>query len=229
MLDILLMKALVALGIVAFLVIWIKYIRLSRMRKSDPQMPAPSRPLALVTAVFDRVFILISAGFALLFILRGYPNMFPPSSCHFDFPVQLMGMVLFATGLFGSWWAVVSFGEFNEPRWARLKQGHRVVKTGAYRHIRHPQYVSRMLSYLGLFLFFKDFLFLLIFLPSMLLFYFQAKSEEKLLIQVFGEEYKGYQAASGMFFPPVLSRWIRQVQVPISWRRDKSGDRDSRD
>ena len=102
-------------------------------------------------------------------------------------------------------------GEFNEPRWARLKQGHTVVKTGVYRYLRHPQYASKMLAYLGLFLFFKDFLFLLVFFCSVLLFYLQAKSEEKLLIQVFGEEYKNYQATSGMFLPLVFRRWIRQV------------------
>ncbi len=211
MLDIFLMKALVVLGIVTFLVIWIKYMRLSRMRKSDLQMPAPSRTLALVTVVFDRVFILISLGFALLFLMLGYPDMFLPFSCSFDFSLQLMGIVLLVAGMFLSWWAIVSFGEFNEPRCARLKQGHRVVKAGAYRHIRHPQYASKMIAYLGLFLFFKDFLFILIFLSSVPLFYLQAKSEEKLLTLVFGEEYRNYQATTSMFFPLVLSRWMRQV------------------
>lgn len=226
MLDIFLMKVFTLLGVVAFLVIWIRYMRLSRMRKSDPRTPAPSRPLALVTVVFDRVFILISLGFALLFLLRGYPDMFLPFSCHLDFPLQLMGMVLLATGVFESWWAIVSFGEFNEPRWAHLKQGHTVVKTGAYRYIRHPQYASKMIAYLGLFLFFKDFLFLLVFLSLVLLTYFQAKSEEKLLIQLFGEEYRSYQATTSMFLPPILSRCVRQVEVIILRKGNKKAEVD---
>ena len=117
-----------------------------------------------------------------------------------------MGMVLSVAGMGLSWWAIASLGEFNEPRCARLKQGHKIVKTGIYRYIRHPQYASKMLAYLGFFLFFKDSLFLLLFLSSVLLFYFQAKSEEKLLTQVFGQEYQSYQATSGMFFPPMLSQ-----------------------
>ena len=224
MLDIFLMKVLIVLGIVAFLTIWIKYMRLSRMRKSDPEMPTPSRPLALVTVVFDRIFILISMGFALLFLLRGYPDMFLSFSCHFDFPIQLMGMVLLVIGMFLSWWAIVSFGEFNEPRCAHLKQGHIVVKTGLYCYIRHPQYSSKMIAYLGLFLFFKDFLFLFIFLSLVLLTYLQAKSEERLFVQLFSEEYRSYQAATGMFLPSTkslkFSRWIEQLIVTVFGKRE---------
>ena len=212
MLDTFLMKVFIVLGVVAFHAIWTKYLRLSRIRKSSAEMPAPSRPVALATGVLDRVFILISLGFAFLFFLKGYPDMFLPFSCPFDFPLQLTGMALLAISLFGSWWAIASMGELNQPRWEHLKRGHTVVKTGAYRYLRHPQYVSKIMAYLGLFLFFEDFLFLLVFLISVLLFYFQAKSEEKLLIQVFSEEYKKYQATTGMFFPPLLNQWIRQGQ-----------------
>ncbi len=195
------MKVFIVLGIMASLAIWIKYVRLSRIRKPDTGMPAPSKSLALTTGVLDRVFIFISLGFASLFLLRGYPDIFLPFSCHFDFPLQLSGMALLVVSMFESWWAIASMGEFNQPRWQHLKQGHTVVKTGAYRYIRHPQYASKMLAYLGLFLFFKNFFFLLVFFCSVLLFYFQAKSEERLLVNVFGDEYKNYQATSGMFLP----------------------------
>ncbi len=209
MLNVFLMKVLIVLGIVTFLAIWIKYMRLSRMRKAAPEMPAPFRPLALVTVVFDRVFIIVSLGFAILFLLRGYPDMFLPFSCHLDLPLQLIGLALSFAGIHLSWWAIASFGEFNEPRCAHLKQGHKIIKTGIYHYIRHPQYASKMLAYLGFFLFFKDFLFMLIFLSSVPLFHFQAKSEEKLLSQVFGEEYRSYQATSGMFLPLIHSRQMK--------------------
>ena len=208
MLDIFLMKVFTLLGVVAFLAIWIKYMRLSRMRKSDPKMPAPSRLLALVTVVFDRIFILFSLGFAILFLLRDCPDTPLPFSSQFDFPLQLAGMALLVAGMFVSWWAIGSLGKFSAPRWVRLKQGHAIVKAGAYRYIRHPQYASKLIAYLGLLLFFKDFLFLSIFLSLILLTYFQAKSEEKLLVQVFGREYENYQATTGMFLPSVLVRWI---------------------
>ncbi len=216
------MKVFIVLGVVVFLAIFVKYARLSRIRKPSAEMPAPSRMLALTSGVLDRGFIFISLGFASLFLLRGYPDLFLPFSCHFDFPLQLSGMALLVVSMFESWWAIASMGELNQPRWEHLKQGHTVVKTGAYRYIRHPQYASKMLAYLGLFLLFKDFIFLLVFFCSVLLFYFQAKSEEKLLIQVFGEEYKSYQATNGMFLPPVLSQWIRQARVATLWKGDKS-------
>ncbi len=224
MLDIFLMKVFIVLGVMIFLAILIKYKRLSRIRKPDTEMPAPSRQLAAATGVLDRGFILISLGFAFYFLLYGHSE-FLPFSCHFDFPIQLTGMALVVAGMFGAWWAVASLGEFNEPRWLPLKQGHAVVKTGAYRYIRHPLYASRTLLYLGLFLFFENLLFLLIFLSSGLLVYFQAKSEENLLVKVFGEEYKSYQEASGMFFPPVFKWWIRRMWIATLLKGAKADDK----
>lgn len=218
MLDLVFMKAFAVSLVVVLLAILIKYARLSRMRKPGTEMPSPSRSLALATGVFDRVFLLFSLGFASLLFLGVYPNVFLTFSCPFDLPLQLTGMALFVAGMFGAWWAIASLGEFNQPRWARLKQGHRVIKTGAYRYIRHPLYVSKMLAYLGLFLFFENFLFLLIFLSSVLLLYLQARSEEELLTEVFRGEYRSYQAATGMFLPRVLSQWIRQVRVAMLWK-----------
>jgi len=116
-------------------------------RKPSAEMPAPSRLLALTTGVLDRVFIFVSLGCALLFLLRGYPDIFLPFSGHFDFPLQLLGMALLVVSMFESWWAIASMGEFNQPRWEHLKQGHTVVKTGAYRYLRHPQYASKMLAF----------------------------------------------------------------------------------
>ncbi|MCD6600129.1 MAG: isoprenylcysteine carboxylmethyltransferase family protein [Dehalococcoidia bacterium] len=200
------MKILTAAGMLGFLGVWIRYAKLSKVRKPDDEMPTPHRPLALVTIVFDRIFIVISVIYASIFLLWGYSYSVLYFSCVLDLSLQLTGIVLSIVGLFISWWAIVSFGEFNEPRWAHLKHGHRVVKVGPYRYIRHPQYAAKLLASLGLFLFFKEFLFLFIFLFSVLLFYFQAKSEEKLLTQVFGEDYIIYQSTTGMFLPRLLAQ-----------------------
>ena len=78
MLDTLLMKVFIVLGGMAGSAIMIKYVRLSRIRKPGAEMPVPSRLLALTTGVLDRVFIFISLGFAFLFLLWGYPDIFLP-------------------------------------------------------------------------------------------------------------------------------------------------------
>ncbi len=206
MLDIGWMKILTAVGMLAFLGVWIRYMKLSRVRKPDDRMPTPYRPLALVTVTFDRIFIVTSVVYASIFLLWGYSYRILYFSCVLDLPLQLIGIVSSIAGLLVSWWAIASFGEFNEPRWAHLKREHAIVKVGPYHYIRHPQYAAKLLASLGLLLFFKEFLFLFVFLFSALLFYFQAKSEEKLLTQVFGEEYKIYQSATGMFLPLPLIR-----------------------
>jgi protein-S-isoprenylcysteine O-methyltransferase Ste14 len=164
-------------------------------------------------------------GFASLLFLRVYPDVLLTFSCPFDLLLQLIGMALLVAGMFGAWWAIASLGEFNAPRWARLKQGHAVIKTGAYRYLRHPLYASRMIAYLGVFLFFENFLLLLIFLSTVLLLYLQARSEEKLLSEVFRGEYKSYQAATGMFLPRVLTQWIRRVRVAMLWKRARADEK----
>jgi len=138
MLDIGWMKILTAVGMLAFIGVWIRYTRLSRVRKSDDRMPTPYRPLALITVAFDRIFIVISVVYASIFLLWGYSHSILYFSCNLDLPLQLSGIALSIAGLFVSWWAIISFGEFNEPRWAHLKHGHAVVKVGPYRYIRHP-------------------------------------------------------------------------------------------
>jgi len=209
MLDIGWMKILTAVGMLAFLTVGIRYIKLSRVRKSDDRMPTPYRPLALVTATFDRIFIVTSVVYASIFLFWGYSYRIIYFSCALDLPLQLIGIVLSIVGLLVSWWAIASFGEFNEPRWAHLKHGHEIVKVGPYHYIRHPQYAAKLLASLGFLLFFKEFLFLFVFLSSALLFYFQATSEEKLLTQVFGDAYKIYQSTTGMFLPLLLIQWTK--------------------
>ncbi|GEM_PF-3467950 len=209
MLDIGWMKILTAVGMLAFLAVGIRYIKLSRVRKSDDRMPTPYRPLALVTVTFDRIFIVTSVVYASIFLFWGYSYRIIYFSCVLDLPLQLIGIVLSIVGLLVSWWAIASFGEFNEPRWAHLKHGHEIVKVGPYHYIRHPQYAAKLLASLGLLLFFKEFLFLFVFLSSALLFYFQATSEEKLLTQVFGDAYKIYQSTTGMFLPLLLIQWTK--------------------
>jgi len=212
MLDTLWIKAFIVLLFMIFLAIWIKWFRLSRIRKSSPKMLAPSKSMALATATLDRGLILILLGFVCLFLLWGNPHMFLSFSCPFDFPIQLIGMVVLVAAASEAWWGVISLGEYNVSRWARLKEGHQVVKTGAYCYVRHPLYLSRMIFYLGAFLLFQNLLFLPILMVCFPLAYLQAKSEERLLIKVFGAEYESYQAASGMFLPP-LFRWIRHPRM----------------
>jgi protein-S-isoprenylcysteine O-methyltransferase Ste14 len=98
-------------------------------------------------------------------------------------------------------WGALSLGEFAGN--LRLKKGHHVIKTSAYRWVRHPLYAGLIFWCGGGLLFFKSLLFLILIalVPAV---YFEAKTEEESLIEAYGEEYKSYRTSTGMFFPKVF-------------------------
>lgn len=120
-----------------------------------------------------------------------------------DLPLQIVGAVLMCASLSVAIWGAFSLGEFAGD--LRLKKGHRVIKTGAHRWVRHPLYASLTFWCAGSLLFFKSFLFLILIALAPAI-YFEAKAEEKSLIEAFGEEYENYFATTGMFFPRVFRR-----------------------
>ena len=98
-------------------------------------------------------------------------------------------------------WGTFSLREFTAD--IRLAEEHQVVKTGAYYWARHPLYAALIFWCAGSLLFFKSFLFLIL-VALIPVAYFEAKREEKLLIEASGEEYESYRATTGMFFPEVF-------------------------
>lgn len=82
----------------------------------------------------------------------------------------------------------------------QIKQKQTLVTTGIYKYIRHPIYIGLFLVLIGSELVAKSSLFLS-FLVMLVPFYIQAKREEKLLINYFGNAYKKYKRHTKMFIP----------------------------
>ncbi|MCK4308015.1 isoprenylcysteine carboxylmethyltransferase family protein [candidate division WOR-3 bacterium] len=204
MLNPLFVKVFLILLISAFLILMIVYTKVSRRRNPSSEMPRTPRLLTLITAVFDRIFIFSIFVFAFFFIRD--ENFLVPLSYQLNSILQLVGMALLTLWIILAWWGILSLGEFSAARWSRLKDGHQIVKTGLYRYVRHPLYASRTLAYLGLFLLSQNFFFLILIVILLPLLYMQAKLEENLLIEVFGEEYKIYRKTTGMLFPLLFKR-----------------------
>lgn len=80
----------------------------------------------------------------------------------------------------------------------------RVVKTGVYRYIRHPQYTGFLLITVGM-IFNWATLPMLIAWPIMVWMYVRlAKREENDMIKEFGEEYRMYMKKTKMFIPFIV-------------------------
>lgn len=88
--------------------------------------------------------------------------------------------------------------------WSKQSGSKRLVKTGVYRYIRHPQYTGFMLLTLGMICEWAT-LPLLIAWPFMILMYYRlARREERDMIAEFGEEYVAYMQRTKRFIPFVV-------------------------
>lgn len=88
--------------------------------------------------------------------------------------------------------------------WIKESGKGRVVKTGVYKYIRHPQYTGFMLLTIGM-IFEWATLPMLIMWPFIVWMYYRlAKKEEKDMIEEFGEEYITYMKETKRFIPFVI-------------------------
>jgi protein-S-isoprenylcysteine O-methyltransferase Ste14 len=83
---------------------------------------------------------------------------------------------------------------------AELYQGHQLIKTGPYAHMRHPMYAGVLLAAVGALLIFKTWA-MLIFMPMSLVVLGRIEREEKLLAAEFGERWESYASKVPKWFP----------------------------
>ena len=91
------------------------------------------------------------------------------------------------------------------PGTGRLKivKDHKLVTEGLYRHIRHPIYLGEILRNLGFVLIFSSVYGMLIVLLASVLLLFRIELEEKMLLVIFGEEYKEYRRKTKKIIPHI--------------------------
>jgi protein-S-isoprenylcysteine O-methyltransferase Ste14 len=117
--------------------------------------------------------------------------------------VEAAGVFLLLAGTAIRWTAVFTLGSYFTVNVAIL-EGHRIVRHGIYRFIRHPSYTGLLLRYLGFGLAFANWLSLaLIFLPLCVATLYRIRVEEAALRERFGEEYLSYTRATKRLIPGI--------------------------
>lgn len=95
------------------------------------------------------------------------------------------------------------FGSLVATAKLQIVQNHHLVKDGLYKHIRHPLYLGETLRNLGFVLVFSSVYGALFTAASTVLLLFRMRNEEKMLIQIFGDEYREYQRKTKKVIPYV--------------------------
>jgi protein-S-isoprenylcysteine O-methyltransferase Ste14 len=83
----------------------------------------------------------------------------------------------------------------------KIVKEHRLVKDGLYKHVRHPLYLGEILRNLGFVVIFSSVYGTLIVSLASTFLFFRMDIEEKMLISVFGEEYKKYKRNTKRLIP----------------------------
>ena len=114
-----------------------------------------------------------------------------------------LGSVLILVGMIIRFIAVITLGKFFTVNLA-VHGNHRLIKTGLYKHIRHPSYSGSLLSFVGFGLSLNNWISLIIILvPILVTFINRINIEEKLLLGQFGSEYEEYKKKSKRLIPMI--------------------------
>lgn len=82
-------------------------------------------------------------------------------------------------------------------------EGHRLVKDGLYKYIRHPLYLGETMRNFGFVTIFSSIYGVLLIAVSTIFVALRIRMEERMLIQVFGDEYREYQKNTKRIIPYV--------------------------
>ena len=115
--------------------------------------------------------------------------------------IIILGFLLFLINVIIRYQAIIHLGSYYNPRVA-LYEKHVLIQEGPFRKIRHPFYLSALLSVLSLSCIFNSgaalLLTLLAVIPAIV---YRINIEEDFLLEHFGEEYKEYIQQSSKIIP----------------------------
>jgi len=115
----------------------------------------------------------------------------------------VVGIALMLTGILIRWAAIYTLGQYF-TRTVTILEGHRIVRGGLYKHLRHPSYTGYLLGNLGLGLALSNWLsMVIIFAPILTASLYRIRVEEQALLESFGDEYLEYAQGTKRLIPKV--------------------------
>jgi protein-S-isoprenylcysteine O-methyltransferase len=163
-----------------------------RHRAPIPERTGKDRGSFVIIAVGMGVSVDLSFGL----YLRGIGPMLPSWTLPIGASLGIAGIALRG-------WAIVVLGRFFSPV-IRIEAGHRIVREGPYRWVRHPSYTGALLALVGVSAALGTVPGTLLTLAvGLLVFGYRILVEERMLAERFGEEYRAYARETWRLFPGI--------------------------
>jgi protein-S-isoprenylcysteine O-methyltransferase Ste14 len=117
--------------------------------------------------------------------------------------IAALGLTSLCAGITIRWTAIYTLGEYFTLT-VLIKDDHRLIRRGLYRHLRHPAYTGTLLAHLGLGLSFSNWFSISLSLaPFSLAALYRMHVEERALRDTFGETYIQYSKGTKRLIPRV--------------------------
>ncbi len=111
-----------------------------------------------------------------------------------------LGVVLVWSGVGLAIWARYHLAEYWSAR-VTIKEGHRLIRSGPYKHLRHPIYSGLVLATIGSTVVIDEWRCILGTGLVLVGYCFKASKEEAMLSQQFGEAFREHQKHTGFLIP----------------------------
>lgn len=147
------------------------------------------------------LWLVITPCVVLAIAVSGYRT----ASLPFSATIQtLTAACLLLGGLALRWAAILTLGRFFTANIA-IHEGQPVITAGPYRYVRHPSYTGLLLAFLGLGVFFRNWLSLVVLMiPITLAVMHRIRVEESVLVSALGPAYSAYCARTKRLIPGIL-------------------------
>lgn len=170
-------------------------------RREAHRKPA-SVYLAFVVAL---AFEMFGIPLSIYFLAWGFGLMYPIDHVwgHTLYPyIGLSGMWIgLALNVVGAALVILGWKSIHKQYWSLQSGKGRLVITGIYRFMRHPQYTGLLLVTFGLIVHWTTIPLLILWPVLVVLYYRLARWEERSMEEEFGEEYLEYKRKVPMFLP----------------------------
>ncbi len=163
-----------------------------RLRSGDT---ARTRDRGTLRLLMLTIYASIGAGLWLA-SQRIWPLVQPPRHALF-----LCGLCLMVAGMALRWWSIRVLGRHFTVDVA-IRDGHRIVRDGPYRSLRHPSYTGALATFYGFALCLGDVAALLaVVVPVTLVFLRRIRVEEAVLAEAFPDDYPAYARETRRLLP----------------------------
>lgn len=114
--------------------------------------------------------------------------------------LRVIGLIIYIVFSWIQIWAYKSMGD-NYAQEVVIFKDHRLIETGPFRIIRHPQYITQILLDLGAGMATLSYIMIPLVLVEIPLLILRASLEEKLLAKIFKDKFEGYKKKTGFMIP----------------------------